>query len=242
MGVPLSSFTVLKYIADSVEIEKTPHKRHSIEMELALDSLQEYSLFAFIIHDPLVHHEFHTYLEKRFQSLHYSSGEHLVFFGLVDSPKKLSLVGRRPFYQDIRDMVSLYEDEESKNHDGSYSAFALANSLKIDPEMLPAIVITHDTRLTSYRYYKTCPNELERQFNRLTGISYQMNIHKQNSNLSLKEKQDILFELLDREELDLCKGMGNSNLTESMARALSDTMSFIVPEGYDYNDVSARLN
>lgn len=240
MGVPLSNFTVLKYIADSVDLEKNQHRRQSIEMELAIDSLKEYSVFAFIIHDTLVHHEFHTYLENQFQRLHYGSGENLVFFGLVDSPKKLSLVGRRPFYQDIRDMVTSYEDEESNNHNGSYSAFAIANSLKIDPEMLPAIVITHDTRLTDYRYYKTCPNELERQFSRLTGISYQMNIYQQNPNLTLVEKQAILYELLDKEELDLCKGKGNSNLTDSMARALSDILSFLVPDGYDYNERTVK--
>lgn len=236
MGVPLSSYTVLKYIAESSEIGNSPQTRQSIEMELALDSLKEYSVFAFIIHDPLVHQEFHNHLEKQFQRLHYSSGKNLVFFGLVDSPKKLSLVGERPFYQDIRDMVTSYEDEENKNDNLSYSAFAIANSLEINQEMLPAIIVTHDTRLSSYRYYKTCPNELERQFSRLTGISNQMNIRKQNSNLSLVEKQAILYELLDIEDLELCNGMGESKLTESLARALSDIMSFLVPDGYGYNE------
>jgi hypothetical protein len=234
LGVPLSNYTVLKYIADSVELNSNRDQRQSIEMELALDSLKEYSVYAFIIHDPEVHHEFHSFLEKQFQSLHYSSGEHLVFFGLVDSTRKLTLVGRRPFYQDIRDMITSFEDEAKKKSETSYSAFALVNNLKIDPEMLPAIIVTHDTRLTSFRYYKTCPNEIEKQFNRLTSISYQMNIYTKNASLSIEEKQDILYNLLDKEEINLCKGMGITRLTETMARALSNLMSFLVEDGNDY--------
>ncbi|MBS4199320.1 hypothetical protein KHA93_06590 [Bacillus sp. FJAT-49732] len=68
MRVPLSSYTVLKYIADSVDVAKRPNIFQSIEMEVALDSLKEYSVFAFIIHEPLVHHDFHAILQKQFKN------------------------------------------------------------------------------------------------------------------------------------------------------------------------------
>lgn len=221
-----------------MDVTKSRNGFQSIEMELALDSLKEYSVYAFIIHDPSAHHDFHAVLQKQFENLHYSSGEHLVFFGLVDSPQKLSLVGRRPFYQDVRDMVNSYE--EMNKNDASYSAFALANSLNIEAEMLPAIVVTHDTRLSSFRYYKSSAEELERQFSRLTGISYRMNGTKELPNLSLEKRQEILYDLLDKEELDLCNGKGSSELMVSMARALSDVLSFLVPDSRDYNERTVK--
>ncbi|OLO39319.1 hypothetical protein BTR23_09750 [Alkalihalophilus pseudofirmus] len=231
MGVPLSNYTVLKYLADSVEPSK--RNRESIAMELAIDSLKNYSVFAFIIHDPVLHKDFHELLEKQFRSLHNSSGEHLVFFGLVDSPKKHCLVGKTPFYTDVRDMVELYESEERNKIDPSYSAFAIANSLNIQPDMLPAIVVTHDTRLKSYRWYKTCPDKIETQMSRLTSISYDMFDYKNKEQLTLDDKQNILYNLLDDAGLDLCKGMGTTRLTESMARALSDLLSFLIQQEKD---------
>ncbi|MCL7748738.1 hypothetical protein [Halalkalibacter alkaliphilus] len=228
MGVPLSNYTVLKYLADGTE--KQNANRKSIEMELALDALRNYSVFAFIIHDPTVHKDFHELFERQFKSLHNSSGEHLVFFGLVDSPSNYRLVGRKPYYQDVRDMVDLYENEKQDELDPSYTAFAIANSLNIQPEMLPAIVVTQDTRLQTYRWYKTCPDKIETQMSRLTGISYEMNYYKENEQLPLEEKQNILYQLLDEQDIDLCKGMGTTKLNKTMARTLSDLLSFLIDQ------------
>ncbi|WP_102345903.1 hypothetical protein [Bacillus sp. Marseille-P3661] len=231
MGVPLSNYTALKYLADGSEKSRT--QSQSIEMELALDALENYSVFAFILHDPTVHQDFHELFEKQFKNLHYSSGKHLVFFGLVDSPQNYRLIGERPFYSDVREMMESYENELNHEFDPTYTAFAIANSLNIQPDMLPAIVVTHDTRMRSYRWYRTCPDKLETQMNRLTGISNQMNTYKKNDRLSLDEKQKILNELLDEQDLDLCKGAGTTKLNESMARALSDLMSFLIEEEHD---------
>jgi hypothetical protein len=53
----------------------------------------------------------------------------------------------------------MYEAEQEHDEDNSFNAFALATSLGIEPDMLPVIVITHDTRLNSQRWYKTCPDQ-----------------------------------------------------------------------------------
>ncbi|ETI69450.1 hypothetical protein [Neobacillus vireti] len=227
MGVPLSNYTVLKLLADGAEREQ--ENRRSFELEYALDAMENYSVFAFILHDPAVHKDFHDFFEKQFANLHYSSGKHLVFFGLVDSPKKFVLTGNQPFYTDVRDALELFEDNQLNEYDYSYSAFALANKLNIKPEMLPAIVVTHDTRLRNYRWYKTCPNQIEIQMNRLTGIANRMYLYKEVEK-DLDKKQEILYSLLDDTDLDLCKGMGTTELNESMARALSDVLSFIIQE------------
>ena len=123
MGVPLSSYTVLKSLADGVDKEKM--NQRSFEMEYALEFLENDSVFAFVLHDPSVHHEFHEFFGKQFSSLHYSTGSHLVFFGLVDSPKNYCMTGNQPFYSDVRDAVELL-DVEGNEKDNSYTAFALA--------------------------------------------------------------------------------------------------------------------
>ncbi|WP_088034877.1 hypothetical protein [Evansella clarkii] len=226
MGVPLSSYTVLKYVADGVESKR---KKNSTTMELALESMKEFSVFAFVLHDPNIHHDFHTFFERQFKSLHRTTGRHLLFFGLVDSPENLALTGNTPFYQDIRDMVDEYEEHQRQTGDQSYSAFALANSLNIDPHMLPAIIITHDTRLKSFKLVKTCSDKIETQMSRLTNVSFDMEEYKQR-NKSLVERQEMLYQLLDEADIDLCSGMGEGFLTECLARALSDVLSFLVTD------------
>jgi hypothetical protein len=226
MGVPLSNFTILKFLADGNEREKAGLR--SFEMEYALDAMESYSVFAFVLHDPNVHKDFHEFLGKQFTSLHFSSGQHLVFFGLVDSPKKYCLTGNQPFYTDIRDVVEIIESEHGNEENYSYSAFALANSLQIETDQLPVIVVTHDPRCSNFKWYKTCPDKLETQMSRLTGIANQMFHFKNHERLTLNQKQDVLFRLLEDQELNLCKGMGSKILNESMAQVLSDLLSFLI--------------
>jgi hypothetical protein len=226
MGVPLSNYTILQCLAEGVDKEKA--NLRSIEMDYALDALKNYSVFAFILHDPNIHKDFHELLGKQFRNLHRSSGEHLVFFGLVDSPKNYCLTGNQPFYADVREAFELMEENQGEDEILSYSAFAVANSLNIKPEMLPVIVITHDPRLSTFRWYRTCPDKLESQMSRLNGISYDMNDFKQIGGHSLNQNQEILYKLLEDSDLDLCKGMGTSVLNESMARALSDLLGFLI--------------
>ena len=94
--------------------------------------------------------------------------------------------------------------------------------------MLPAIVVTHDPCLSTYKWYKTCPDKIETQMNRLTGVANQMNHFKQMDGISLDKRQDILYKMLNEQELDLCNGSGITALNESVARALSDILSFVI--------------
>jgi hypothetical protein len=238
MGVPLSNFTILKFLADGNEREKAGLR--SFEMEYALDAMENYSVFAFVLHDPTVHKDFHEFLGKQFGSLHYSSGQHLVFFGLVDSPKKYCLTGNQPFYTDIRDAVELIESEHGNEKNYSYSAFSLANSLKIETDQLPVIVVTHDPRCSSYKWYKTCLDKLETQMSRLTGIANQMFYFKNHEHLTLNQNQDVLFKFLEDQELNLCKGMGSKILDESMAQILSDLLSFLIQNENETNEYNNR--
>ena len=192
MGVPLTNYSVLKYLAEGEE-----NKSNNTEIRVALEALKDYSVFAFILHDPKEHFDFHHYLSKKFEDFHYGSGANLVFFGLVDSPEQLVLEGERPFYQNIREGVRAYEKQGENTLDNTYSAFALSNTLRIPSELLPVIVVTHDPRLKSFRYIKTDSKLVERQFDSLIRISNRMNAIKRKGSISLQDKQNKFFEQLD---------------------------------------------
>ncbi|MEH6954453.1 hypothetical protein [Neobacillus drentensis] len=227
MGIPLTDYSILKALSDGLEKEKRGF-RNSYEMDFALEALQEYSVFAFIIHDPNVHTDFHAFLDSHFEMLHYQSGQHLAFFGLVDSPQKFCLEGNRPFYTDIRTAVHNHESIKIDKRQLSYSAFTIANALDIDYDLLPAIVVTNDLRLNSFKYYKTCKEKIEIQMNRLIAISNRLGIYKSRDQSDLKETQQDLYSLLDKHELNLCNGEGSTQLFDSMARALSNTMAVLI--------------
>ena len=108
LGISLTDFSVLKALADGLEKVNGGY-RNSYEMDFALEALKDYSAFAFIIHDPDIHTEFHSCLDSLFKNLHYQSGKNLAFFGLVDSPQKFCLEGNRPFYNDIREAFHTYD-------------------------------------------------------------------------------------------------------------------------------------
>jgi hypothetical protein len=239
MGIPITDYSVLKALADGLDKEKRGFG-NSFEMEFALEALKEYSVYAFIIHDPNVHTDFHSFFESQFEMLHYNSGKNLAFFGLVDSPQKFCLEGNRPFYSDIRDAFHAYEVTNIDKKQLSYSAFAMANALKIDYDSLPVIVVTNDLRLESFKWFKTCKEKLEIQMSRLSTIANRLDLFKERDYVVLKDRQDDFIELLDKYELNLCNGQGSTKLVESMARALSNIMSFLIEteKNIDYSTKS----
>jgi hypothetical protein len=238
MGIPITNYSILKALADGLDKEKLGY-RNSFEMDFAIEALQEYSVYAFIIHDPEVHTDFHSFLDSHFDILHYQTGDHLAFFGLVDSPQKFCLEGNRPFYSDIRNAFDSASKRTINREDLSYSAFTIANALKIDYDSLPVLVVTHDLRLESFKWFKTCKDKLELQMSRLTAISNKIGIIKERDSSFVREVQKHLFEVLDKYELNLCNGQGDTRLYDSMARALSNIMSILI-EAEDNIDFHTR--
>jgi hypothetical protein len=51
-------------------------------------------------------------------------------------------------------------------------------NFQIDYDSLPAIVITHDLRKNSFKWFKTCKEKLRTQMTDLTTISNRLGIYK----------------------------------------------------------------
>ena len=230
MGMPISEYTVLKALGDK--------NAASYETNTALKALSPFNLFAFIIHDPETHREFARQISFLFDHLDFVTGHELLFFALVDPPPDwLTHAHHRPYYKTLtswdhehrhfsQDKVPIRETEELLNPenaifsvDQSITAFSLANSIGIPAEDLPCIVVTADFRSERFLWFKTCPEHLEEQMTKLGYIAARRIPH---------ESAGSLLEKVRRETLDLCNGQGEESLENSLAKALSDVLSFII--------------
>lgn len=216
MGMPISSYSILKGLGE----QKGKYAR-----DTALSALQPFSLFAFVIHDPEAHPEFNRQLNALFDQLDFITGSKLLFFALVDPPTEwLSHARDREYYK----RLGSWETQELLNPrnsiasaDAGMTAFALASSLRIPSEMLPCIVVTQDFDSEAFELFRTSSECLEEQLKRLGYIAARGVNH-----------------LNHLAEIDLCKGSSAESLQSSLAKALSDVLSFVVAN--DDSDLGMR--
>jgi hypothetical protein len=115
MGLPISSYAVLSFLADNLRRQDDSIERsgtasyeaiydaipsdnysrvrqlssprvRSYEIEAARRAVGQFKLFAFVIHDPERHANFHRALARQFDRLDFITGKKLLFFALVDPP------------------------------------------------------------------------------------------------------------------------------------------------------------
>ena len=126
MGMPISNYTVLSALAQ----ERDGHER-----AIALDALRPFNLFAFLIHDPKIHHDFDRRLTRLFDELDYVTGDKLLFFALVDPPEEwLAHGSRRDYYSKLSNWQTreLLDPRNSiQSTDKGITAISLASSLAI---------------------------------------------------------------------------------------------------------------
>jgi len=216
MGMPISSYTILKALYD-----KNAHRQ---DTNIALKALSPYNLFAFIIHDPEIHREFARQVSILFDRLDYITGNKLLFFALVDPPSDwLKHACERPYYKKLNNWETrelLNPKHAILSTDESITAFSLANSLGISTEELPCIVATADFCSEQILWFKTCPEHLEKQMERLGYIAARKLFHK--------SAHSIILKTGTREDPNLCNCQGNELLENSLAKTLSDVLSFII--------------
>jgi hypothetical protein len=223
MGLPISSYTIINGLwNNNVSI---------MEKAVANKLLNDFKLISFIIHDPESHIEFDQKLNFTFERLDYISGRDLLFFALVNPPQSwINRANQRNYFQEF----SSWEINEFKNprnaiisENKSITASSMANILGIPTESLPCIVITDNLLSKNFLWLKTCSNHLENQFQEL-GFIASKNV----------ERITLLDEINDnKKKFDLCEGNGQIKLEVSLAKTLSEIMSFII-QGNNRNKVT----
>ena len=217
MGMPISSYSVLSALAEG---------RGSYEMQTAKRALRPFNLFAFIVHDPEAHARFHSVLTRQFDRLDFVTGHGLLFFALVDPPARwldhgqgrdyYKLFGRRSWEEASWEAGELLNPKNAlTSADRSNTAFSLANALRIPADDLPCIVVTQGFQLNRFLWFRTSPDHLEEQ---LILLGY----------LAERSNERVPVATSDWREIDLCCSYGEQSLSNSLAKALSDVLSFIV--------------
>ena len=212
MGMPISSYSVLKAIVK---------KSRDYREKAARNALEPFNLFAFIIHDPEIHKDFHDFLKTNFDKLDYVSGYKLLFFAIVDPPKEwLEHGSQENYYKQFSKLnyesLKLLDPNNAPNSkDPSITAFAMANYLNIPFDDLPCIVVTSNFELKSLVWFKTSKELLENQLSSLGYFAERNNFSKINFIKELKGiNQSIIIHC--------------NYLTSSLAKALTEILDLVI--------------
>jgi hypothetical protein len=258
MGMPVSSYSYFYALSNFYYKKHNPQlfdrlgpseqgKIYALK-RITNKLFEPYNLFAFIIHDPIKHKEFADNLQKQFLKYHRRTGKNLLFFALTQPPELWQDEMVQPEYYKHLEKVFQeeghlhpYYNEISENlFNDSFNVKAIASALNIPYDQLPAIVITTHPSLWSFQWYRTCTQHMGSQLEKLTILANDLHDFK-NENNSPRDIQEKMFELLNEEydeELNLCEGKGNEFLTESLATAFSELLSFIIDSKIPYSQFS----
>lgn len=191
--------------------------------------LDKYKLFGIILHDPILHNEFHHKLENSFERLDFITGRDFLFFALTDPPRSwVERNGDRDYFGIWESEKLLSPKNSYKTNDESISTYTIAKSLNIDYDDLPVIILTNNFQFNQLRVIKTCSRHLNEQ---MTEIGY------------FSSQSEKKFSLIDDTnfnrmitDIDLCGGSYQISNEESLAKTLSDFLAFIVSENKESND------
>lgn len=215
MGMPITTYTMLRALANRPSAS-------SPEVTAAKAALDPFRLFAFVLHDPETHREFHYALGEQFDRLDYLTGQKLLFFALVRPPQDwLRHARNRPYYRDLGWGTEQFVNSAPEPRDSGITAFSLAHSLGIPPEDVPCIVLVPEFTLSDFAWVKTCPKYLVEQMTRLGYLA------DRSTPGGLLDRQR-LQQAIAAAQIDLCGGTGAFSLEQTLAQALSELLSFVV--------------
>lgn len=213
MGMPVSLYTMLRVLDGDYE----DFLRQDI-----LRVTAQYKAFAFIIHDANRHTTFHRALGELFDRLDYVTGPNLMFFAMVKPPQAwIERASQREYYQAfdrLQGMSMYYHPSQKSDHlQSELMAFSLSQELQIDFER-PTIIITSQPGSKTFFHIQTDETKIEAQ---LCNLGYMVS--------RMEPGQE-----LDEQFIRQCMGMeqkwqsGSPILNQTLAKALTDTLSFVI--------------
>lgn len=228
MGMPINSYSILKTLALGGE---------EYEVQEVKDALKPFNLFAFILHDPQLHKDFHEKLTNLFERLDYVTGDRLLFFGLVDPPSSwTNRAKEREYYNKVSDWIvreAINPNNAPQSADSSLTMFAFINSLGITINELPCVVVTNNFTSKDYYHFPVHQNTIVEQLTELGFVAEKLDPQTANR----KHIHEILRSYGFRP-----KGGSEQELTSNLAKTLSDALSFIIAAspGYGFNSVASE--
>ena len=136
MGMPINSFEIIYTLVK--------HDLSDWKYKQILKAISQFNVYAFIIHDPEIHKEFDKKLNNIFEQLDAQTLDKLLFFALVNPPKKWkdNVAVKRAYYNKLNG--AFFSDESvARTKELSLSILKLCYHLNIKYEDLPVIVYTN---------------------------------------------------------------------------------------------------
>jgi len=230
MGFPLKNNYAL-FRALRRDTVRDPNVRAPIE-------LAPYNLFAFVLHDPSEHSEFHEALSEKFVDLDSSiSGQKLLFFCLTDPPAEwLKMASKRPYL--VTGWGTGKGEAEALSHpsatintrDQSLSTHTLARFLEIPTDELPCIYVTNNFYSPNGIYFQTHPTLLEEQMRTLGQIA------ESHGTDSQEEIYQRIQDEVPRSDIaptpHSVTGASDPSLN-NLSAVIAEAMSLLVPHSHD---------
>ena len=185
---------------------------------IVLEAIQQYRLFAFILHDKVLHKQFDEELSQQFEVLDYTTGKYMMFFAIVDPPAEWKKQAKkRSYFQALESELALWQmttpENSMQSQDPQLTVKVLRNNLDLKADK-PIVVITDNLRSPVYYYFYTDADSLARQFGELAFVSHRMENGFQ---------PDVLERLKDRLEIF----SGKPSMQRTVNQAILDTLYII---------------
>jgi hypothetical protein len=136
------------------------------------EPLPQFSLYGFVIYDPIEHVDFKKNLEENYKFLDQISGENFLFFSVIewDEEKEVYFKGR-PYLEAYQKLDQDYSGIKNpvivKNQDTL--AYTLAAHLEIDLQKLPVLVVSKDL---AFGHKEVIPVTAENFWDKLSKLNY----------------------------------------------------------------------
>ncbi len=232
MGMFLTKYSMLNLLSEN-NIEKINKGEwwHKEQFDETQKILSKYKLIGFVIHDPRFHFDFDDKFNEIFEKLDFLTGQQFLFFGLTNPSKEWKeRVKGRDYFGIWEKELLLNPGNTYATYDPSISTYSLINILDIEYDDLPVIVLTSDLNKNKFSVVKTCDEHLEKQ---LSDIGF---FCEQNKDENIEDKFPELLK-----NLNLCNGVFENQLYNTLANALSNFLSFVVKSNPNSKDIQTAV-
>lgn len=244
MGQPITNYDFLKFLNYGTQKKKWGNEHiddyYKQRYQNVIDSLSQFRLFAFIIHDSQKHKAFDRYLNSEFHLLDFTTHDHLLFFAFVNPPESWVLKANdREYYKHIKNLYE-FEGLSLKNpirtQDSGEITSILASLFNIPLESLPALVITNDLSNKEFFWVQTNIYDIAHQLNQLGMFA--------DNYPDVKNNWEIA-EMVLKDELPNPLNINNITpveLSNTIARTLYDVLNIYLISHKEYDQIGLGYN
>lgn len=215
--MPINSYQVMRVFT---------HDAEDYEVHQVRKALEDFRLFAFVIHDPEEHAELHQKLDDSFDRLDYLTGHKLLFFALVDPPESWSQhAKRRPYVDTVNHLARELQRgyNQSKTSDPAASALGIAKSLELTADDLPAIIVTPNFGAKAFIHLATNADCIEEQLQTIGMVA---------DRTESTNPEALLDEVATEcDRIEGCQTFVVDELSDAMASRLADWLAIIGAHG-----------